>query len=154
MTLRVARRLAVTGLLILSMTQTYRAQEDRAIDHARRTLELLHQGQFAEVAMEFNSQMAAALSVDQLGGVWKILRSQVGDFESVSDQRVTNAQGVTAVTLECQFERAALDVIVAFDGKDKIAGLRFVTAQTGSTQPSVPSFEHFREEETNCCSRP
>ena len=139
MTFRVAHRLAVTGLLILSLTPTYRAQEDPAIDHASRILELLRQEQFSEVAIEFNSQMADALSVEGLGQVWEVLRSQVGEFESVTDPRVTNTQGVTVVTLECQFERATLNVIVVFDGEDKIAGLRFVTAQTGSTQPSVPS---------------
>ena len=95
--------------------------------------------QFSKVAIEFNSQMADALSVEGLGQVWEVLRSQVGEFESVTDQRVTNTQGVTVVTFECQFERATLNVIVAFDGEDKIGGLRFVTAQTGSTQPSVPS---------------
>ena len=146
MSLRVACRLAVTGLLILSMTKTYRAQEDPAIDHARRILELLHQKEFAEAAMKFNSQMTAALPVEQLGGVWEILRSQVGDFESVTDQHVTNTQGVTAVTLECQFERAPLNVIVTFDAEDKIAGLRFVTPQTAITPPSGPSSDRFSEE--------
>ncbi len=139
------RRLAVAMFLIVAMTHTGSAQERTEIDHAIEILEQLRQGNFEAVAAEFNAQVAAALSADQLGEVWASLRTQVGEFQSVTDQQAAPVQGLVAVTLTCAFERAALNMIVAFDGENKIAGLRFVPAPA-PVQASVPTSDRFTEE--------
>jgi dienelactone hydrolase len=80
------------------------------------------------------------------GGV--SLRQQVGPFTSMLDERVTTpAAGVTAVALGCQFEKTALNVIIAFDGENKIGGLRMVPRPASNEEPtSVPTSSRFKEE--------
>ena len=147
MSRHICARLAATVWLIVSAAQVYAVQEDPAIEHGLRVLELLRQEQFDAVTAEFNAQVAAALTAEQLGQIWMTLKSQVGEFESVTDRSVANVEGFTAVTLECQFERAALNMLVAFDGDDKIGGLRFLPAQAANAPPSeAPSSDGFTEE--------
>jgi Protein of unknown function (DUF3887) len=71
--------------------------------------------------------MNAGLSASKLQEVWKTLLQQTGPFKSIIDEWSQAAPGgITAVTLGCQFERASLNAILAFDGETRIAGLRFV----------------------------
>jgi fermentation-respiration switch protein FrsA (DUF1100 family) len=124
------------------------AQASPAIDHAKRALDLLGHDRFEDVAQEFNAQMAAAMSASQLRDLWLTVRQQVGTFTSFIDQRVTTqAAGVTAVILGCQFDKTPVNVIVAFDAENKIAGLRItprVAANQQSTAP--PTSSRFKEE--------
>jgi dienelactone hydrolase len=128
---------------------TGRAQENPAIDHAKRVLDLIQHEKFDEVAQEFNAQVAAALSPSQMRDVWATVRRQVGTFTSVIGQRVvTPSAGVTAVVLGCQFEKTTLNVIVAFDAENKIAGLRFTPRAATATEESAapPASSRFKEE--------
>jgi len=124
------------------------AQEGPAIDHGKRIFQSLRDEKFDDVAKEFNAQVAAALPVSQLRQLWASLSQQVGPFKSFIDQRSTTpAPGVTAVVLGCQFEKTALNVIVAFDAEDKIAGLRFTPRPAPNQPPAVPpSSSRFKEE--------
>src|SRR5262245_56971298 len=104
-----------------------RAQDQSAADRGKRVVEMLRQDKFADVAADFNAQMTAALPASQLQLVWATLKVQAGEFQSYIDQQTQAApNGITATIIGCQFERAALNVIVAFDAANKIAGLRFV----------------------------
>jgi uncharacterized protein len=80
--------------------------------------------------------------------VWSSLRMQFGAFTSMLDERATpQAGGVTAVVLGCQFEKAALNVIIAFDAQDKIAGLRFTPRPAAAAEtPALPTSNRFKEE--------
>src|SRR5262245_40783891 len=98
--------------------------QNPAADHARRVLQLLGEDNFAAVARAGSAQGAAAMTAPQLRELWSNIRQQVGPLTSVIDQRVTTpASGITAVVLGCQFEKSALNVMVAFDADQKIAGL-------------------------------
>ncbi len=130
--------LAVIVWLIVTAVQVKSAQDDPAIEHGLRVLESLRHEQFDQVAAEFNARMSAALPAEELGPFWLTLKSQIGAFESVTDSSVTDVEGITVVTLECRFEGVALNVIIAFDGDDRIAGLRFVPSLMGNIRPSNP----------------
>ena len=120
---RVCGVVAVAALAILGI-QAGHAQDDPAVERAKRVLASLREEKFDEVAKEFNAQMTAALPAAQLKDVWATVRGQLGSFGSFIDQQVTMpATGVTVVALGCQFEKAAANVVVAFDAQDKIAGL-------------------------------
>lgn len=140
--------LAVAAGILAALTAGAQTPERQAADHARRVVDLLASERFDEVAREFNAQMTAALSAAQLRNVWVGLREQVGPLSSIIDERVTTpAAGVTAVVLGAQFERAALNVIVAFDAENRIAGLRMVPRPTASEAPTPPpASSRFREE--------
>ena len=139
--------------LILAATVTTagleaQTRERAAIDHARRIFDLIRAEQFEAVTREFNTQVAAALSPAQMREVWSSLRTQFGAFTAMIDEQATTpTPGVTAVVLGCQFEKAALNVIVAFDAQDKIAGLRFTPRPApAAAAPALPSSNRFREE--------
>ena len=138
--------LNVTAVILAVAALGGQTQERQAVDQARRVLDLLRAERFEEVAKEFNAQMSAALPASQLRDVWANLRQQVGVFASILDERVTTpAAGVTAVILGSQFEKAALNVIVAFDAENKIAGLRMVPRPAAGPEPP-PAFSRFKEE--------
>lgn len=145
---RLACRIAVAAFLAAMGPHPVQAQESDPAGHARRIVDLLSAERFDDVAKEFNAQVAAALPAAQLRDVWSALRQQVGPFTSFIDQRVTTpAAGMTAVVLGCQFEKAALNVIVAFDGEQKIAGLHFVPRPAANEEPPAPPISsRFKEE--------
>ena len=96
---------------------------------ATRVLDLLDAGKFEEVAAEFNAKMAAAMPVSRLREVWTTLRQQAGARTSIISQRaVTQATGNVTVVNACQFEKAALNVMLSFDAENKIAGMNITPA--------------------------
>ncbi len=122
---RVLGILLAVAALALATGSLARAQDQAPIDHAQHVFDLLQQEKFADVAAGFNAQMAAAMSADQLRDVWAQFLQQVGPFTKALDHQVVRPQaGITAVVLGCQFEKAGVNVIVAFDAEDKIAGIR------------------------------
>lgn len=123
-------------------------QEKAAGVHARRVLNLLRQEQFADVASEFNTKVAALMSAAQLRDAWTTLQKQAGPFQSIIDEQVTTpSPGITAAILGCQFEKAVLNVMIAFDAQDKIAGLRIAPRSAPAGPPSAPpASAKFKEE--------
>jgi dienelactone hydrolase len=144
----VARRVVLVALLCLAGVNAPRAQGDPAIDHATRVLDLLGAGRFEEVAAEFNAKMAAAMPASQLRDVWTAVGRQVGSRTSIASQRVvTQATGNITVVTACQFERAALNVMLSFDADNKIAGMN-ITPRTppATAAPAAPTSTRFTEE--------
>jgi dienelactone hydrolase len=139
---------AFVAVLGVGGVHTGDAQESPAVDHAKRVVDLLRQDKFEDVAREFNAQVASLLSAAQLRDVWSTVRQQAGTFTSFIDQRVTTpAAGMTAVVLGCQFEKTAMNVIVAFDLENKIAGLRLIPrAAPGQEVTASPTSTRFKEE--------
>ena len=129
---------AVVALCCIAAGQASRAQDEAAVANAKHVLELLRQEKFEDVAKDFTPQMTAAMSAKQLGDLWSALRAQVGMLTSVLDDKVATSGAITGVTLGCQFERASLNVRVAFNPAGKIAGLGFTPRSAASTAPSVP----------------
>jgi dienelactone hydrolase len=135
--------------VLISLTGAAIVGQDNAAGvHARRVLNLLRQEQFADVASEFNAKVAALMSAAQLRDAWTTLQKQAGPFQSVIDEQVsTPSPGFTAATLGCQFEKAVLNVMIAFDAQDKIAGLR-IAPRPAPAEPATapPASAKFKEE--------
>jgi len=148
--MHIGNRLGITGLLLALFPVIALATPAQVspVDHAKRIVNLLGQQKFDEIVAEFNAQLAAKVSAPQLRDVWTTVGQQAGQFKAFIDDRVTTTQaGVTAVVLGCQFDKAALNVIVAFDGQDKIAGLRLTPRAAPAEPPAPPpAGSHFTEE--------
>jgi len=142
------RGISLVVMLALATTARGQAQENPAVDHAKRVVDLLEHEQFDEVAKEFNAKVAAVMTAAQLRDVWSTVHQQVGGFRSFLDQRVaTPGAGITAVALGCQFEKTAMNVVLAFDADNKIAGLHFTPRPTPSdATPAKPTSTRFTEE--------
>jgi dienelactone hydrolase len=146
-----SKRLLFSGLLVAVFPMAALAaqtQVNAAVDHARRVINLLAQQKFDEVAAEFNAQLTSTVSAVQLRDLWTAFANQAGEFKSFIDDRVSaTPYGVTAIVVGCQFERGALNVIVAFDAQDKIAGLRLTPRAPASEPPAAPPpGSRFKEE--------
>jgi dienelactone hydrolase len=139
----------VLAALVTASPNAGQSQESAPVGHAKRIFDLLRAEKFEDVTKEFDAQMAAALPASQMRSVWSTLNQQVGQFRSFIDQRVTTpAVGVTAVVLGCQFDKSALNLIVAFDAADRIAGLRFAPRQAQNSSPAPPPVSsRFKEEQ-------
>ena len=138
--------LLAVGAFLVAGAQPVQAQDSDAKDHAKRIIDLLQQGKFDDVAKEFNAQVAAAMSAQQLSTVWAGLHAQAGDLKSILDQQVVSQAGNMVVISGCEFEKTSLNVVLAFDGEKKIAGLRLMPRTAVADQASVPPpSAHFRE---------
>jgi len=145
------RRLAYGLVLvaILGMARPYAGytQESPAIGHATRVLDLLEAGKFEEVAAEFNAKMVAALPVSRLRDVWTTVSRQAGARTSIIRQRVvTQATGIVTVVNVCQFEKAALTVMLSFDPENKIAGMNITPSTPPAAPNAAPASTRFTEE--------
>lgn len=83
-------------------------------------------GDFDTVAARFNAKMREALSTDRLRTTWTTLEGQVGTFQKQSGATTSQQNGFDIVVIACAFANASLDVRVAYDADDKIAGLFIV----------------------------
>jgi uncharacterized protein len=124
-------------------------------DRAKRILDLLVREQFDEVAREFNEKMTAAMPVTRLRDTWTKVRQQAGAYVSAIDESVTApGPGFTAVVLGCQFERAALNIRIGFDGQNKIGGFGIVPRPPASEPPATPTSTKFKDEQVTIGTGP
>jgi dienelactone hydrolase len=98
--------------------------------------------QFDKTVARFDETMTAALSAATLAATWDGLLGQVGAFRGVTATRQQEAQGYHLVFVTCRFDKATLDVKIAFDTRQRIAGLFFVPTQNqpttqGQAQPKA-----------------
>ncbi len=146
-TLRLARGFALVAILGVASVVANHAQESPAVDHATRVLDLLEAGKFEAVAAEFNAKMAAAMPVSRLREVWTTVRGQVGARTSIISQRVvTQPTGNVTVVNGCQFERAALNIMLSFDSANTIAGMNITPRTPPAVASAVPASTRFTEE--------
>jgi dienelactone hydrolase len=145
---RLLHGLVLATALGITSVHAARAQDNPAIGHATRILDLLGAGKFEEVAAEFNAKMAAAMPASQLRDVWMTIRQQFGARTSIISQRaVTQATGNVTVVNGCQFEKAALNVMLSFDADNKIAGMNISPrAAAAPPPPAAPTSSRFTEE--------
>lgn len=92
---------------------------------------LLEEGKFEDAAELFNEQMAEALPPQELEAAWNDLTGRVGEFNEITEVKVTEEKGYRVVYATCDFAKTALDVKIVFDDDGKIAGLWFVPATEG-----------------------
>ena len=138
------RVVVVAAMLTIQGVHAARAQQDPAIGHAARVLDLLEAGKFEEIAAEFNAKMAAAMSASQLRDMWTAVSRQAGARTSIISQRlVTQPSGNVTVVNACQFERLALNIMLSFDTDGKFAGMNI----SPRTPPALaPASNRFTEE--------
>ena len=112
-----------------------------AADEASRARELvdwLIAGKFAEAAAPFDDAVRAALPPARLEEVWRGLVAKVGAVETIVGSRTETVAGTKVVAITCKFQKASLDVVVAFGPQGKVSGLRVVpTPPAAATKPDA-----------------
>ncbi|HEX7773839.1 MAG TPA: DUF3887 domain-containing protein [Pyrinomonadaceae bacterium] len=96
---------------------------------AKRVLDLLVAENFSEVWTLFNSQMKSGLSEQRLREGWNSLTASVGSFKRVVESNYTRMDDFNVVVMRCEFEKSYVQIRLAFDGEEKIAGLYLLPSQ-------------------------
>ncbi len=116
---------------------------------AKGFVELLVKGDFPTAASNFDAAVSKALPPEKLREVWSSVIAQTGPFKEQTSTRTEKIQGNDVVYVVCKFEKALLEIKVAFDSTRKISGLFFVPARSASVQtlPGYANLERFTEME-------
>lgn len=123
-------------------------------DDARSFLDRCKASQFAEAAGAFGPKMAAALTAEKLGQVWKGLETQLGTIQEFGDPREDKVGNSRRVRIRCEFQKGpALDALVSFDVDGKIEGF-FMSPAAGPApsaekkpEPPYADASKYREED-------
>lgn len=99
-------------------------------------VENLNKGDYAAASAEFDDKMLAALPGNKLQETWEGLLAQTGAFQNITGTYSQEASGYQLIFVTCVFEKAAIDVRVAFNSEGKISGLFFQPAKAGSSTPA------------------
>jgi hypothetical protein len=131
------RTLIVAGVLFFTSQGT---QPDVAA-RARDVIGFLSAGKFAELEAQFTDQMTAALPAGRMEATWTTLVAQAGAFKGCgSEPRIRSIADKQMVITPCEFERARLDLQIAFDRDGKISGLALRPAVEPAAPYMLPSY--------------
>jgi dienelactone hydrolase len=116
------------------------APDNRISDAGRKFVELLASNDFAGAVIQFDGTMKTVMPEPKLRELWQSLQKQAGPFQKKLRVYATKSGGYDAAAVLCQFARAALDVRVVFDAKQRVAGLFFENAAMANDKPSPASY--------------
>ena len=130
--------LVVAGLSVRALA-AQDPPKDRSKD-AQAFIELLQKQEFAKVQTLFTEPMKAALPEDKLKATWSTLVMQAGAFKAQRGARTEMVGNMQRVTVTCDFERAPLDFVVAYNPAGLIGGFN-VKPYTPPAPPwSAPAY--------------
>jgi dienelactone hydrolase len=143
-------------LLILWLTtfvfsdQAEKAQADNVIALAKHSVELLKNEDFSSFFNSFDNTMKSALPLEKLQSTWKSLIGQVGAFKKQVDIRTEKVQEYDVAIVTCEFEKATLDIRIAFNKEKQVSGLFFLPSKRQAAEYKAPSYvksDSFEEKE-------
>ena len=119
-TIRTACLVAIAAISIdLSAAQSPPAD---VTTHAHAVVELMVKQDFNKVFAEFTPQMQAAMPEDRLRATWMTLIAQVGAFKQQRGIRVETRGDMRVAIVTCDFERAPIDMQLAFNPAGLVGG--------------------------------
>jgi len=98
-------------------------------------------GEFASVEERFTDQMKAAMPPGRMAELWKSLVTQVGAHKSCEPKpRVVAIADKQMVITPCDFERARIDIQLAFDSAGRISGMAMRPAAAATAPYALPAY--------------
>ena len=89
---------------------------------AKAIVDLLEDQEFAKVFAEFTPPMQAAMPEERLRATWTALVAQVGAFKQQRGPRLDSRGDMRVAIVTCDFERAAIDLQLAFNPAGLVGG--------------------------------
>ncbi|WP_168120297.1 alpha/beta fold hydrolase [Paenibacillus sp. HB172176] len=99
--------------------------QDEVQPRVEGVIHALIAGQFDDVYAQFDENMAAAITPEQLEAGWESLASSLGDFESITIMQQTKVNELDAVAALAAFSEMQLKIQFAFHSDGRIASLSF-----------------------------
>ena len=124
-------------LLLLLVPLAIHAQSETDVDAAKAIVAQFVNGDYAGLYAQFNGQVKAAVTQDQLQQAWEGIVANSGAFQKIGMIAAGPVDHSVVLTLE--FEKAQLNLIVAFDTEGKVGGLRFAPAASGTPTSEAPT---------------
>jgi dienelactone hydrolase len=130
-------------------TSTNTPHPDSLEEKAKAWVNLLVEGKYDVAVTSFDKTVAAQMSAGRLKETWNALMNQAGGFKDIVGTRTDTQSGYNRVFVTCNFEKAAIDVLVVYDAEEKIAGLFFqpASASVGYEAPGYADPARFTETE-------
>jgi dienelactone hydrolase len=145
--------LAASSLALLSgLAPQLCAQDFEAL--AKDVAQELAGRQYDKVEAQFDATMASAMPLEKLRSVWEATAAQVGALKTVKGAKSVEMQGYHVVTLTCDFEKAPLNLRLAFDKDGKVAGFFFVPPEAAWNPPDYANPSAFHEEHVTIGAEP
>jgi len=120
--------------------QKEKAEANEIVTLAKQAVELLKNEDFSGLFISFDSTMKNALPQDKLQDTWKSLIGQVGAFKKQVDIRTEKVRDYDVATVSCEFEKAMLDIRIAFNKDRQVSGLFFLPSKRQATEYKAPSY--------------
>jgi murein DD-endopeptidase MepM/ murein hydrolase activator NlpD len=111
--------------------QTQLSPRDRYKKATDQLVELINRGDYAAIQTRFNQGMDAALPLDKSSAFFSGLRQQMGKIQKLAPPRPDGEAMVYPAT----FEKGTLDMQIALDDHDLIAGLSFTPPAATKAEP-------------------
>jgi dienelactone hydrolase len=122
-----ASMLFFTVLVVNAAPQAPPQQDPEAL--ARAFVEEMVAGKFEQAAARFDETVGKLMPAAKLAETWQGVQGQAGAFQKITGTTRRDAQGYRIVLVTCLFASTSLNVQVAFDATDHIAGLHFAPVQ-------------------------
>lgn len=121
--------LALVAFLVPSVGRADDKTDAALATAARAVVTALVKEDFKAAARDFDAAMLKALPPDKLAAIWKDLLAKTGAFQKTTAIRHEKVDKIRVAVVTCQFEKTALDMRIAFDADQKVAGLFFVPSK-------------------------
>ncbi|HIY10416.1 MAG TPA: alpha/beta fold hydrolase [Candidatus Anaerofilum excrementigallinarum] len=113
-------------------------QEEQLKQQASDVFSQLQQGEYQQVADQFNTTMASSLDAAQLQTAWEQTIQPLGEYAGFVSSEITQSSAGTTVILEESYEKQGLELRVTFDKEQKISGLWMTYTDAASTVQTPP----------------
>jgi uncharacterized protein len=111
-----------------------------AIAAAVQAMKEISTGEFDKVEALYDPRMVATNASGKLAAAWASIVGQAGAFDSVVDGRFFKAQNLDVILFVCKFQKALVDVEIAFNADGKIAAIHFAPHQEPLPPWTAPSY--------------
>jgi hypothetical protein len=133
--------LLVLSLALFLANQAAQPATSDNVTRARAVLAALAAGDAPTIEAQFTDRMKGAWPPGRIAAMWAALLGQAGPHKGcASEPRVVSIADKQMVMTTCQFERAAIDVQIAFDTERKISGLVLRPAAASVPPYLAPSY--------------
>lgn len=140
---RIVNSITAAVLVVSALSISLAARQDppkNMSKDAQAFIEMLQKQEFAKAETLFTDQMKAALPEDKLKATWTTLAMQAGAFKQQRGARTEMVGSMQRVTVTVDFERAPLDIVVAYNPAGLIGGFN-VRPYTPPAAPwSAPAY--------------
>ena len=149
---RILALAAAALALLATLSIELCAQDFEAL--SRDVAKELSARQYDKVEARFDATMAAAMPLEKLQSFWDAVLAQTGAFKAVIGVTSAELQGYHVVILACAFERAPLNLRLAFGKDSKIVGFFLLPGAAPWTAPDYANPGAFHERSVTVATGP